>query len=83
MNGTLSLGITIPISQIPFQAAPGAVGLISRCDWTHVFADNASEAAAVIEMARLLVQHPPKSTVIFILYTGEEQVCGDGNGMSS
>eukprot|EP01119_Soliformovum_irregulare_P001798 TRINITY_DN1158_c0_g1_i7.p1 TRINITY_DN1158_c0_g1~~TRINITY_DN1158_c0_g1_i7.p1 ORF type:complete len:258 (+),score=41.27 TRINITY_DN1158_c0_g1_i7:192-965(+) len=48
------------ISQNPEKKAPGAV-------------DNASGAAAVIEMARLMAINRPQSTVVFIFYTGEEQ----------
>lgn len=48
------------ISQSPNIAAPGAE-------------DNASGTAAVLEMARLFAAHPPKSTIIFICFSGEEQ----------
>jgi len=48
------------ISEKPNLAAPGAV-------------DNATGSAAVLEMARLFAKRPPKVTVVFILYAGEEQ----------
>jgi hypothetical protein len=35
--------------------------------------DNASGAAAVLEMARIFSAHPPDATVIFMCYSGEEQ----------
>jgi len=35
--------------------------------------DNASGVAAVLEMARLFVNNPPKATIFFIGYSGEEQ----------
>jgi len=34
--------------------------------------DNASGTAAVIELARLLVRNPPKRSVIFVTFSGEE-----------
>lgn len=47
-------------SQNPSVAAPGAE-------------DNASGCAGVLEMARVFTAHPPRSTVLFICYSGEEQ----------
>lgn len=35
--------------------------------------DNASGCAAVLELARIFIQNPTKRSIIFILYTGEEQ----------
>jgi hypothetical protein len=35
--------------------------------------DNGSGVAAVIELARILSQHPTRTTVIFALFSGEEQ----------
>lgn len=35
--------------------------------------DNASGVAAVLEMARAFVANPPKASIIFICYSGEEQ----------
>jgi len=47
-------------SEDPDTAAPGAE-------------DNASGCAGVLEMARILTDHPPQATVLFICYSGEEQ----------
>ena len=47
-------------SENPGTAAPGAE-------------DNASGCAGVVEMARILTNHPPDATIIFICYSGEEQ----------
>jgi len=47
-------------SQSPTTLAPGAE-------------DNASGAAAVVEMIRVFAAKPPPSTAIFILFSGEEQ----------
>lgn len=47
-------------SQSPSTAAPGAE-------------DDASGAAAVLEMARVFNQYPPPSTIMFMFYSGEEQ----------
>jgi len=47
-------------SQSPTSSAPGAE-------------DNASGAAAVLEMVRAFATQPPPSTVIFIFFSGEEQ----------
>ncbi len=47
-------------SENPYVAAPGAE-------------DNASGCAGVLEMARILTDHPPESTVLFVCYSGEEQ----------
>lgn len=39
--------------------------------------DNASGSAGVLEIAEALAMHPPRRSVIFILYTGEESgLCG-------
>lgn len=39
--------------------------------------DNASGSAGVLEIAEALALHPPRRSVIFILYTGEESgLCG-------
>ncbi|MBC8098546.1 MAG: M20/M25/M40 family metallo-hydrolase [Armatimonadetes bacterium] len=35
--------------------------------------DNGSGVAAVVEMARILSQYPPRSTVLFALFSGEEE----------
>lgn len=48
------------ISQSPSTAAPGSE-------------DNASGASGVLEMARVFAKNPPKSTIIFINFSGEEQ----------
>lgn len=48
------------ISQSPNIAAPGSE-------------DNASGASGVLEMARVFAKNPPKSTIIFINFAGEEQ----------
>ncbi|WP_372369788.1 M28 family metallopeptidase [Candidatus Uabimicrobium sp. HlEnr_7] len=48
------------ISQSPNTAAPGSE-------------DNASGASGVLEMARAFAKNPPKSTIIFINFSGEEQ----------
>jgi hypothetical protein len=34
--------------------------------------DNASGTAAVLELARLLAQHPPRRSVLFVAFSGEE-----------
>jgi Zn-dependent M28 family amino/carboxypeptidase len=47
-------------SQSPSSAAPGAE-------------DDASGAAAVLEMARVFSQYPPPSTILLMFYSGEEQ----------
>lgn len=47
------------ISEAPFLAAPGAE-------------DNGSGTAAVLELARIFALHPPRSTLLFICYSGEE-----------
>lgn len=47
-------------SQAPSTAAPGAE-------------DNASGAAAVLEMARIFSENRPEATIIFVCYSGEEQ----------
>jgi Zn-dependent M28 family amino/carboxypeptidase len=47
-------------SQSTSTAAPGAE-------------DNASGAAAVLEMARIFNAHPPAATALFIFFSGEEQ----------
>ena len=35
--------------------------------------DNASGTAAVLEMARAFIKHPPPASIIFICFSGEEQ----------
>lgn len=47
-------------SQSPSSNAPGAE-------------DNASGSAGVLAMARALANHPPKASVFFIAFSGEEQ----------
>lgn len=45
-----------------------------QCDVIYPGAnDNASGTAAVMELARIFVQNPTKRSIIFVLYTGEEQ----------
>lgn len=48
------------ISENPKSKAPGAE-------------DNASGAAGVLELARAFSKHPPKATMVFIAFSGEEQ----------
>ncbi len=59
------------ISEDPQNMAPGAE-------------DNAGGVAAVLELARIFSQNPPKSTIIFICYSGEEQfLVGSGTHSES
>jgi hypothetical protein len=37
--------------------------------------DNASGAAGVIEVARVVAEHPPRRSVVFVLLSGEEAAC--------
>ena len=37
--------------------------------------DNASGTAAVMELARLLARHPPRRSVVFVTFSGEESAC--------
>jgi len=48
------------ISQLGTSIAPGAE-------------DNASGSAGVLEIARVFSEHPPAATMLFILFSGEEQ----------